>query len=346
MAATGDRPAGATEERSARSQLLLSVRGRPGPDDGEGRERGRDRNRAQLLRRAPAPGRRQGLRQGVRAGGEAVQPAPCHAADEANQPAQGPRRGSALRAHLLGRGARDGRRAAGRHPLRRPSGRVGLSEGGRELRRRRHAAVLHGHVPGISGRVGRGGHGVRLGAGREVLPLRASLRRTLAPRVHRVARHAADQLPDLLRRQRRSVGRRGGRVAARQCPRARHAPRAGRAAPLGDRRLLGAVGADQAEDRRGLSLCADACPGARDRARAARPGVPARPHVLALPGRAERLLPARARLPQTARLGYRDAAGGALRHLGRDARAGGQLRGAGDRDRGGRGRARQRDTAR
>ena len=79
--------------------------------------------------------------------------------------------------------------------------------------------------------------------------LRASVRRVLAPRLHRRARHADHALPDLLRRQHRGVGRRGRRLAPCRGARARHEAGAGRAAPVGHRRLLGAMGADQAEDR-------------------------------------------------------------------------------------------------
>ena len=61
-----------------------------------------------------ASGRRQGLRQGLRAGAEDLQPEPRADADEAHQPEEGARRGSGLRADLLGRGARPGRREAER----------------------------------------------------------------------------------------------------------------------------------------------------------------------------------------------------------------------------------------
>ena len=48
-----------------------------------------------------------------------------------------------------------------------------------------------GTFPAFLAAWGAGGHGLRLGAGRQVRPLRAPVRRVLAPRVHRRARHAA-----------------------------------------------------------------------------------------------------------------------------------------------------------
>jgi phenylacetyl-CoA:acceptor oxidoreductase len=74
-----------------------------------------------------------------------------------------------------------------------------------------------GSFPGVPRRLGAGGHGLRLRPGREVLSLRAPLRRALASRLHRVARYPAHQLPHLLRRERRGLGRRRGRLATRQC---------------------------------------------------------------------------------------------------------------------------------
>ena len=292
------------------------MRRRPGPVDGQGRGRRRHRGRAELLRRRSAPRRRQGLRQGLRADPEDLQPEPRARADEAQQPEEGPRRGPRFRRDLVGRGAVGDRRQAQRGACRGPARRVGLSARGRQLRRRRHAAVLHGHLPRLPLRVGAGGHGFRLGPGRQVLPLRAPVRRAVAPRVHRRRRHAQLQLPDLLRQQHRGRGRRGGRLAALEGARARHEARAGRAAPVDHRRLLGAVGADPAEDRRRLPVRADPRDAARGAARAARPAAPGAAHQLALSGRAARLLPARARDAQAAGLGR----GRGPRHAARRAR--------------------------
>ena len=58
------------------------------------------------------------------------------------------------------------------------------------------------------------------------------------------------ELPDFLRRERRGVRRRGRRLAPRERAHPRHEARPGRAAPVGHRRVLGRMGADQAEDRR------------------------------------------------------------------------------------------------
>ena len=74
------------------------------------------------------------------------------------------------------------------------------------------------------------------------------------------------RLPHLVRRERRSLRRRRRRLAPRRSARARPEARPGRAAPFGHRRVLGRMGADQAEDRRGVPLRADP----RDAARACR----------------------------------------------------------------------------
>ena len=103
--------------------------------------------------------------------------------------------------------------------------RVRLSARRRELRRRRHADRLHGHVPGIPRRLGRGRHELRQRPGREVLSLRASLRRAVASRLHGLARHAAVRLPRVVRRQCRGVGRRVRRQAPRRRAQARHEAR-------------------------------------------------------------------------------------------------------------------------
>ena len=291
--------------------VLLSVRGGSRPADRQDDRRRGHRGRAEFRRRLRAPGRRQDLREGLRAGAKALQPEPRALADEAHQPREGPQPGPGVRADLLGGGARNHHPQAARDPHRRPARRIRLSEGRGELRRRRHAPVLHGHLPGVPRRVGADGHGLRLRPGREVLPLRAPLRRVLASRIHRFRRHAAVQLQHLLRREHRGLRRRGGRMASRECARARHEARAGRAAPVGDRRLLGGMGADQAEDRPGVPVRADPRAAARSRARAARRRIPDAANQLALPRRRQRLLPARPGKPCAAPRGGAGSAGAA-----------------------------------
>ena len=227
-----------------------------------------------------------------------------------------------------------------------PDRRVGLSAARGEPRRRRHAAVVHGHVPRIPRRVGAGRHGLRLGSGREVLSLRAPVRRVLAPRLHRVARHAAVRLPDLLRRERRGVRRRRRRLAPRQRAHPRDEARPGRAASVGHRRLLGRVGADQAQDRRRVPLRARPRAAARIPAAAARRRVPRAVHGIALPRRPPRLLPARPGDEEAAGLGFRAPRGGPVR---RDRYRGGArrpLRGRRRRARSGWRRARRRAARR
>ena len=288
---------------AARADVLLPVRRRAGLAHGEDRRRRRDRGRAQFLRGRRASGRRPGLRQGLWAGPEDLQSQSGIDADEAHQPEEGARRGSGVRADRLGRGARPRRREVERGARGRADRRIGLSPARGEPGRRGDTAVVHGNLSGVPRRMGPGRHGLRLGAGRQVLPLRAPLRRVLAPRVHRVARHAAVRLPDLVRRERRGIRRRHRRLAARACARARHEARAGRAAPVGHRRVLGRVGADQAQDRRRVPLRAGARAAARDSARAPRPAVPQRPDRLALPRRTGRLLPSRSRDREAAAVG-------------------------------------------
>ena len=229
------------------------------PADRQGRGRRGHRGRAQLLRGRRASGRRQGLRESLRPGAKDLQPEPRAHADEAQQPEQGTRRRPGLCADLMGRSVWLDQRAAEPDPRRRPARRVGLSPRGRQLWRRRHAAVVYGHVSGVPGGLGSGGLRPGLGAGRQVLPLRTFVRRVLASRFHRRRRHAAVQLPDLVRLEHRSIGRRGRRLAPCQGARARHEARAGRTALVGHRCLLGAMGADQAQDRRGVSVRADPC---------------------------------------------------------------------------------------
>ena len=334
------------ERHAARADVLLPVRRRAGFADGEGRRRRGDRSRAELLRGRRPSGRRQGLRQGLRAGAEDLQPASGIDADEAHQPEEGPRRGSGVRADLLGRGARSRRGEAQRSPRGGTHRRVGLSAARGEPGRRRHAAVVHGHVPRVPRRLGTGRHGLRVGPGREVLPLRAPLRRVLAPRVHRVARHAALRIPDLLRSERRGVGRRRRRLAARQCARARNEARAGRAAPLGHRRVLRRMGADPAEDRRRVPLRARPRPAARDSARAARRRVPRAAHRVAVSGRAARLLSARPDDEEAARVGHGARHRGAARRAGHRRGARRPSRSRRRRDRSRRRRPRRRPTRR
>ena len=231
-------------------------------------------------------------------------------------PAQGPRRGPGVRADLLGRGARSRRGQAARDPRRRRARRLRLSARGRVVRRRRHAAGLHGHVPRVPLGLRHDGHGLRLRAGRQVLPLRAPVRRVLAPRVHRRAGHPAHRIHHLVRHEHRGLRRRGGRGAPRRRARARHEARAGGAAPVGDRRVLRRVDPDQAEDRPRVPVRA-AQHDARRPARAPGPPLPHRPHGLALPGRAARLLPARSGDAQAAACGRAHGRGGRVRHAGR-----------------------------
>ena len=299
----------------------------------QGRRRRRDRGRAQFLRRRRASGRRQGLREGLRPRAKDLQPSSGTHADEANEPEEGPRRGSRIRADHLGRGVRPRRRKAESGARGRSHRRVGLSAARGQPGRRRHAAVVHGHVSRVSRGVGPGRHGLRLRPGRQVLPLRASLRRVLAPRVHGVARHAALRLPDLLRRERRSVRRRRRRLAPRERARARDEARAGRAASVGHRRVLGRVGADQAEDRRRVPVRAGPRAAARRSARAARLALPREAHVVAVSRRPARLLPARPRDAEAAGLGFGARRGRAVRRARnrRDARR--PLRSRRDRDR-------------
>jgi len=67
-------------------------------------------------------------------------------------------------------------------------------------------------------------------------------------RVFRVPGYTDVQLPHLLRHECGSLGWRGRRVASRQRARTRHETGAGRAASVGDRCLLGRMGADPAQD--------------------------------------------------------------------------------------------------
>ena len=171
-------------------------------------------------------------------------------------------------------------------------------------RRRRHAGAVYGHVPGVHGGVGPGRPGLWRGPGRQVLSLGASLRRALAPRLHRLARHALCELHHQLRQQCRGVGRRRRHLARGRCARARRQARPGRAASLDHRRALGRVGTDQAQDRRGVPVRAH--PPHPDRAqleRSLRRRLSRGAQQLALSRRPERLVHARRRVAQAAHLG-------------------------------------------
>ncbi len=164
-------------------------------------------------------------------------------------------------------------------------------------------------------------------------PLRTSLRRALAPRLHRVSRHAAVRIPALVRGQCGGVGRRVRSEAPRRRPQARHEARPDRTASFGHRRVFGGMGADQAEDRPCLSHGDALRAPARASARAARPDVSEGSHLVGLSDCAERVLPARSGNPQAARLRPADRPRAAVRHA-RDAPgAGRQVYGR--RDRGG-----------
>jgi len=169
------------------------------------------------------------------------------------------------------------------------------AESRRELRRRRHADLLHGDVPGVPRRVGPDRLQLRQRAGRQVLSLGASLRGAVASRVHRLPGHADVEVRALLRREHRSVGRRRRHVAPRRGARARPEAGADRAASLDHRCRVRRVGADQAEDRRGVPVQPDPCPPAPRAAGTARRPVPQGANRLALPDRPERLLPPRPR---------------------------------------------------
>ena len=260
------------------------------------------------------------MRQGLRPHPEDLQPAPRAPAHEAHQPPQGPRRGPRLRAGRLGRGARRDRRPHARHPLPGARRRVRISAARGELRRRRHPYPVHGDPARLPLRLGADRHGVRGGAGREVLPQRAPVRRAVAPRVHRGARHPALPLRHQLRQQRGGLGRGRRGMAPGGRSGARAQARAGRAASVRHRGGVGGVGSDPAEDRRGVPL--RAAPPHRARARVARGvrrRVPRGLHQRPLPGRAQRLLPPRTDEPKAPALGCRGGSGGPLRRDGRAA---------------------------
>ena len=114
-------------------------------------------------------------------------------------PREGPRRGSGLGAHPLGRGAGH-RWPAGSTRIRGQGARRrgGLPATGRDLRLGRHRPRLPRHVRRVPRRLGARGPGHRQRPGRQVLSLRAPLRRVLAPRLHgggRRARAATSSCP-------------------------------------------------------------------------------------------------------------------------------------------------------
>ncbi len=213
-------------------------------------------------------GRRQGLRQGLRPGAEALQSAPHSPSDEADQSAA--RAAARIRASSRSPGTRrsiwspTSSRRRGRGPASTASGypRLAASFGGGGTPDR-----LYGNAAGVPRRLGSGRHELRQRPGRQVLPLGASLRRALAPRLHRLARYAAVRLSRLVRRQCGGLRRRVRRQAPRRRAQARHEARADRAASVGHRRLLGGMDPDQAEDRRGVPVRDDP----RAAARAAAP---------------------------------------------------------------------------
>ena len=273
------------------------------------------------------------LRQGLRPRAEDLQPAPARPPDEAHEPAQGARPRPAVRPDLVGRGARPRGGEARRGPREGIARRSRLPESRRELRRRRHADLLHGDVPGVPCRVGPDRLQLRQRAGRQVLPLGASLRGAVASRVHRLPGHADVGVRAFLRREHRSVGRRRRRVAPRRGARARPEAGADRAASLDHRCRVRRVGADPAEDRRGVPVRPDPRPPAPRAAGTARPPVPQGANRLAVPDRSERLLPARPGDAQAARLGPRRATRRPVRHGRRRRRARGPLHGRRGRDR-------------
>ena len=212
---------------------------RAGPVDRAYPGRGCDRDQSEFQSRRDSSRRRQGLRQGVRAGAKVLQPEPRPLPDEADQPEEGPQRRSGLRAHLLGRGARSGRREIESHAREGSARRGWFPATGRELRRRRYPDRLHGHAAGFPVGLGTRRFEFRLRSGRQMHPFGAPLRRALAPRLHRVPRHPALRLRPVVRRQCRGLGRRVRGQASRRRAQPRHEARADRTAPLGDRRLLG-----------------------------------------------------------------------------------------------------------
>ena len=103
-------------------------------------------------------------------------------------------------ADLVGRGLRHHRQEIPRSPRQGSGQRKRPSAPGVIDRRRWHTGAVYGHLPGLHGGLGADRPGLRRRAGRQVLPLRASLRRVVAPRLHRCARYALCELhPELWR---------------------------------------------------------------------------------------------------------------------------------------------------
>ena len=223
-----------------------------------------------------------------------LQPEPRALSDEAHQPEQGPQRGSGLRAHLVGRGARPGRRQAqGRARGRAsstPAGypRLAASFGGGGT-----PTAYMGTLPAFL--AAWGPVDMSFGSGQGVKCTHSE--HLYGELWHRAFTVSPDTpLCDYLRvvrRQCRGLGRRVRGQAPRRCAQARHEARADRAASVGDRRLLGGVDSDQAEDRLGLPVRHDPRAPARASARATRSAVPQAAHLVALSDRPRRILPAR-----------------------------------------------------
>ena len=127
-----------------------------------------------------ASGRRQGVRQGVRPPAKGYNAEPRALSDEAHQPEQGPRARPGLRAHFLGRGARSRRGQAqggASCGLLRRDGfpRLAASFGGGGT-----PTAYMGTLPALLAPPGGAvDYELRLRPGREMLPLRTSLRRLL-----------------------------------------------------------------------------------------------------------------------------------------------------------------------
>ncbi len=126
----------------------------------------------------------------------------------------------------------------------------------RQLRPWRHASALHGQLPGVPLGIRADGLQLRLRPGCQVHALRASVRRVLAPRLHRVGRHAVCNFNISLGANNEITGGAGAtaRHAAARCA-ACAACRSSRICRLPGR--LRRVGSDQAEDRRRLHVRAD-----------------------------------------------------------------------------------------
>ncbi len=210
---TVSNPQGTTKGR----HLLLPMRSWTGPAQGQGRGWRRHRRRTQLRRRGRAPRSGPGLREGLRPRAEDLQPEPRPAADEAHQPEEGAPRGPRLRADLLGRGARHHRREAAQESARPACSTPRAIRGSPPASAAAGPPTAYmGTFPAFLAAWGPGGHELRQRPRRQVLPLRASLRRVVAPRLHRLSRHAAQQVHPVLRQQHRGLGRRVRRLAPRR----------------------------------------------------------------------------------------------------------------------------------